>query len=132
MIDREAAGRSRFLKSGTGSKGNYEEPGIITNKAIVYMVIVVLIGILCVVYVFQLKKGRSGGQEPVTAESSVTAQTGEVPAPEGAAADQAAGEAAGEAAAGEAAADQAAGEAAEAPAEPAEGAAAEDAATPAE
>ena len=86
MIDREAAGRSRFLKSGTGSKGNYEEPGIITNKAIVYMVIVVLIGILCVVYVFQLKKGRSGGQEPVTAESSVTAQTGEVPAPEGAAA----------------------------------------------
>lgn len=128
MIDREAAGRSRFLKSGTGSKENYEEPGIITNKAIVYMVIVVLIGILCVVYVFQLKKGRSGGQEPVTAESSVTAQTGEVPAPEGAAADQAAGEAA----AGEAAADQAAGEAAEAPAEPAEGAAAEDAATPAE
>ena len=61
MIDREAAG-SRFLKKENGSKGNYEEPGIITNKTIVYMVIVVLIAILCIVYVFQLKKGRSGGQ----------------------------------------------------------------------
>ena len=118
MIDREAAG-SRFLKKGNGSKGSYEEPGIITNKAIVYMVIVVLIAVLCVVYVFQLKKGRSGGQEPVTAESSAAAQTAEVPAPE-------------DAAAGEAAADQAAGEAAEAPAEPAEGEAAEKADTPAE
>ena len=58
MIDREAAG-SRFLKKGNGSKGNYEEPGIITNKTIVYMVIVVLIAILCIVYVFQLKK-RTG------------------------------------------------------------------------
>ena len=118
MIDREAAG-SRFLKKGNGSKGNYEEPGIITNKTIVYMVIVVLIAILCIVYVFQLKKGRSGGQEPVTAEISATSQEAEVSAPEDAAADQAA-------------ADQAAGEAAEAPAEPAEGEAAQNAETPAE
>ena len=127
MIDREAAG-SRFLKKGNGSKGNYEEPGIITNKTIVYMVIVVLIAILCIVYVFQLKKGRSGGQEPVTAEISATSQEAEVSAPEGAAADQAAADQA----AGEAAADQAAGEAAEAPAEPAEGEAAQNAETPAE
>ena len=127
MIDREAAG-SRFLKKGNGSKGNYEEPGIITNKTIVYMVIVVLIAILCIVYVFQLKKSRSGGQEPVTAEISATSQEAEVSAPEGAAADQAAADQA----AGEAAADQAAGEAAEAPAEPAEGEAAQNAETPAE
>lgn len=76
MIDREAAERSAFFKKFSNGAEDVREQVGISKKAMVYLVIVVLIAILCVVYGYQLRKGRSGGgQEPNTAVTGSTAET---------------------------------------------------------
>lgn len=76
MIDREAAERSTFFKKFSNGAEDVREQVGISKKAMVYLVIVVLIAILCVVYGYQLRKGRSGGgQEPNTAVTGSTAET---------------------------------------------------------
>ena len=82
MIDREARGAGRLFGSGSAGSGDNNQDRIgISNKTIVYLVIIVLIAILCVVYGFQLRDARRGGQDPaataVTGETAGTAATAE-------------------------------------------------------
>ena len=74
MIDREGAGAGFFRKSRTsGAEEAYPEQSGLSNKAMVYLVIMALIVILCIVYVFQLRSARRGGNSADTA--AVTADT---------------------------------------------------------
>ena len=77
MIDREARGAGRLFGSGSAGSGDNNQDRIgISNKTIVYLVIIVLIAILCVVYGFQLRDARRGGQDPAaTAVAGETAGT---------------------------------------------------------
>lgn len=78
MIDWEAAEKSRLIKS---ADNLYEEQGIISRKAAVYLIIFALIVILCGVYVMQFRKSRRAAQAPVEAvtvsEEAATAVTAE-------------------------------------------------------
>lgn len=75
MIDRESAERNAFFKKFSNGADDIREQVGISKKAMVYLVIVVLIAILCVVYVYQLRKGRTGGsQDPSTAVTGSTAE----------------------------------------------------------
>ena len=65
--DRSRRRRSRFL-----SEESELQSGL-SNKAMVYLVIMALIVILCIVYVFQLRSARRGGNSADTA--AVTADT---------------------------------------------------------
>lgn len=74
MIDREGAGAGFFRKSrSSGTDNAYPEQSGLSNKAMVYLVIMALIVILCIVYVFQLRNARNGGK-PADA-AAVTADT---------------------------------------------------------
>ena len=74
MIDREGAGAGFFRKSrSSGTDNAYPEQSGLSNKAMVYLVIMALIVILCIVYVFQLRSARRGGNSADTA--AVTADT---------------------------------------------------------
>lgn len=78
MIDWEAAEKSRLIKS---ADNLYEEQGVISRKAAVYLIIFALIIVLCGVYVMQFRKSRRAAQAPaetVTAsEEASTAMTAE-------------------------------------------------------
>ena len=126
MIDREGAGAGFFRKSRTsGAEEAYPEQSGLSNKAMVYLVIMALIVILCIVYVFQLRSARSGGALDTAAVTADTAAAAETPA-------EVPAEAPAEGAA-EAPAEGAAEAPAETPAEtPAEAPAEEAAQTPAE
>ncbi|MBP3882197.1 MAG: hypothetical protein J6E40_08510 [Lachnospiraceae bacterium] len=74
MIDREGAGAGFFRKSRTSEPAEeYPQQSGLSNKAMVYLVIMALIVILCIVYVFQLRSARRGGNSADTA--AVTADT---------------------------------------------------------
>ena len=74
MIDREGAGAGFFRKSRTPEPAEeYPQQSGLSNKAMVYLVIMALIVILCIVYVFQLRSARRGGNSADTA--AVTADT---------------------------------------------------------
>ena len=74
MIDREGAGAGFFRKSRTPEPAEeYPQQSGLSNKAMVYIVIMALIVILCIVYVFQLRSARRGGNSADTA--AVTADT---------------------------------------------------------
>lgn len=74
MIDREGAGAGFFRKSRTSEPAEeYPQQSGLSNKAMVYLVIMALIVILCIVYVFQLRSARRGGNSTDTA--AVTADT---------------------------------------------------------
>ena len=80
MIDREGAGAGFFRKSRTsGAEEAYPEQSGLSNKAMVYLVIMALIVILCIVYVFQLRNARNGGKPAdaaaVTADTAAPAET---------------------------------------------------------
>ena len=84
MIDREGAGAGFFRKSrSSGTDNAYPEQSGLSNKAMVYLVIMALIVILCIVYVFQLRNARNGGK-PADA-AAVTADTAAPTPAEGAA-----------------------------------------------
>jgi hypothetical protein len=111
MIDREARDAGRLFRSGSAGSGDNNQNRIgISNKTIVYLVIIVLIAILCVVYGFQLRDARRGGQD--SAAAAVTGETAEIAATE-----EPAAEAPAEAPAEQAPAEKPAEEPAEAPAE---------------
>ena len=121
MIDREGAGAGFFRKTRTPEPAEeYPQQSGLSNKAMVYLVIMALIVILCIVYVFQLRSARRGGNSAETA--AVTADTAAAQAsgePEAETSAEGAAETPAEASAeGEAAAP--AEETAEAPAEGAE------------
>ena len=62
MIDREGAGAGFFRKSRNSEPAEeYPQQSGLSNKAMVYLVIMALIVILCIVYVFQLRSARRGG-----------------------------------------------------------------------
>ena len=74
MIDREGAGAGFFRKSRTSEPAEeYPQQSGLSNKAMVYLVVMALIVILCIVYVFQLRSARRGGNSADTA--AVTADT---------------------------------------------------------
>lgn len=74
MIDREGAGAGFFRKSRNSEPAEeYPQQSGLSNKAMVYLVIMALIVILCIVYVFQLRSTRRGGNSAETA--AVTADT---------------------------------------------------------
>ena len=80
MIDREGAGTGFFRKSrSSGTDNAYPEHSGLSNKAMVYLVIMALIVILCIVYVFQLRNARNGGKPAdaaaVTADTAAPAET---------------------------------------------------------
>ena len=80
MIDREGAGAGFFRKSrSSGTDNAYPEQSGLSNKAMVYLVIMALIVILCIVYVFQLRNARNGGKPAdaaaVTADTPAPAET---------------------------------------------------------
>ena len=80
MIDREGAGAGFFRKSrSSGTDSAYPEQSGLSNKAMVYLVIMALIVILCIVYVFQLRNARNGGKPAdsaaVTADTASPAET---------------------------------------------------------
>ena len=120
MIDREGAGGSFFRKSRTPEPAEeYPQQSVLSNKAMVYLVIMALIVILCIVYVFQLRSARSSGKSPDTA-AAVTADTAAAADASGEPAADASGEPAAETpaeGAAEGAAQTPAEEAAQAPAE---------------
>ncbi len=78
MIDWEAAEKSRLIKR---ADDLYEEQGIISRRAAVYLIIFALIVVLCGVYVMQLRKSRRTAQAPVetvtVSEEASTAMTAE-------------------------------------------------------
>ena len=74
MIDREGAGAGFFRRSRSSEPADeYPQQSGLSNKAMVYLVIMALIVILCIVYVFQLRSARRGGNSADTA--AVTADT---------------------------------------------------------
>ena len=116
MIDREGAGAGFFRKTRTPEPAEeYPQQSGLSNKAMVYLVIMALIVILCIVYVFQLRSARRGGKPEDTA-AAVTADTAAAADASGEPAAEASGEPAAEAPA-EGAAEGAAQTPAEAPAE---------------
>ena len=81
MIDREGAGAGFFRKRRTsGAEEAYPEQAGLSNKAMVYLVIMALIVILCIVYVYQLRSARSGGASDTAAVTADTAAAAETPA----------------------------------------------------
>ena len=59
MIDREGAGAGFFRRSRSSEPADeYPQQSGLSNKAMVYLVIMALIVILCIVYVFQLRSAR--------------------------------------------------------------------------
>ena len=81
MIDREGEGAGFFRRSRTSGAGEaYQEQSGLSNKAMVYLVIMALIVILCIVYVYQLRGARSGGKSQDTA--AVIAETAAEPSAE--------------------------------------------------
>ncbi|MBQ8053474.1 MAG: hypothetical protein IJ198_06740 [Lachnospiraceae bacterium] len=116
MIDREARGAGSLFGGGSAGSGDNNQNRIgISNKTIVYLVIIVLIAILCVVYGFQLRDARRGGQDP--AATAVTGETAETAATTEPAAEQTPAEAPAEQAPAEKPAEEPAEAPAEAPAE---------------
>lgn len=78
MIDRKPAGEwNKFFKKPADSAGDFEDSIGISNKAKVYMVIILLIIILCIVYVMQLRSARNRGNTPA-AENAATYRTAEM------------------------------------------------------
>ena len=89
MIDREAGGGFWPRKKDTEfSADDYQDQGGLTNKTIVYLVIIALIVILCIVYVFQLRSGRGTPEADTlagdTAVAADTASEAQAPAEEAA------------------------------------------------
>ena len=86
MIDRESAWKRSNDSNAAGSMDSNETAIGISKKAIVYLVIIGLIAVLCVAYVMQIKKARSGGSAPVetvtVSSEASTASTEEAAAAE--------------------------------------------------
>ena len=84
MIDRESHARSRKPGNAANSADSYDAPIGISKKVIVYVAIMALIAVLCVAYVMQIKRGRSGGstrpETAAAAAASSEAATGEAAA----------------------------------------------------
>ena len=86
MIDREAGGGLWSRKKNTvSSADNYQDQGGLSNKTVVYLVIMALIVILCIVYVNQLRSGKAAGAGPKAADAAATAATAAETPAEGAA-----------------------------------------------
>ena len=79
---RRAAGeRNMFWKKSAEPAGEFKDRKPISNKAMVYLVIIVLIVILCIVYVMQLRDARRGGQAQEAPAAEAPAEgTAEAPA----------------------------------------------------
>ena len=76
MIDREAGGGLWSRKKNTvSSADNYQDQGGLSNKTVVYLVIMALIVLLCIVYVNQLRSGKAAGAGPKAADAAATAAT---------------------------------------------------------